>query len=87
MELIDLTTWDRALHYQIFRNSAQPQYCVSFELDITNFLTAMRKRGIPLPFPSSMPLRTVPTESKNSAAALWMASLLCLTGSTRPSRI
>ena len=40
MELIDLTTWDRALHYQIFRNSAQPQYCVSFELDITNFLTA-----------------------------------------------
>ncbi|WP_373263340.1 CatA-like O-acetyltransferase [Hungatella hathewayi] len=45
MELIDLTTWDRALHYQIFRNSAQPQYCVSFELDITNFLTAIREKG------------------------------------------
>lgn len=44
MELIDLTTWDRALHYQIFRNSAQPQYCVSFELDITNFLTAIREK-------------------------------------------
>ena len=86
MELIDLTTWDRALHYQIFRNSAQPQYCVSFELDITNFLTAMREKGYSFTF-SSMPLRTVPTESKNSAAALWMASLLCLTGSTRPSRI
>lgn len=87
MELIDLTTWDRALHYQIFRNSAQPQYCVSFELDITNFSPQSGKRGIPLPFPSSTPLRTVPTESKNSAAALWTASPLYLTGSTRPSRI
>lgn len=50
MELIDLTTWDRALHYQIFRNSAQPQYCVSFELDITNFLTAMREKGYSFTF-------------------------------------
>ena len=50
MELIDLTTWDRALHYQIFRNSAQPQYCVSFELDITNFLTAIREKGYSFTF-------------------------------------
>ena len=82
MELIDLTTWDRALHYQIFRNSAQPQYCVSFELDITNFLTAIREKGY-----SFTPLPDARTRSRRSAAALWTASLLCLTGSTRPSRI
>lgn len=45
MKKIDLTTWDRAMHYQIFRNSAQPQYCVTFELDITNFLTQIKARG------------------------------------------
>lgn len=43
MKKIDLTHWDRALHYQIFRNSVQPQYCVTFELDITYFLKTIKK--------------------------------------------
>ena len=34
----------------MFRNSAQPQYCVSFELDITNFLTKIRERGYSFTF-------------------------------------
>lgn len=42
MKKIDLSTWERNLHYQVFRNSVQPQYCVSFELDITNFLSKIR---------------------------------------------
>lgn len=42
MELIDLETWDRAMHYQVFRNSLQPQYCVTFDLDITHFLPKIK---------------------------------------------
>lgn len=44
MNKIDLTTWKRRLHYHIFRNSLQPQYCVSFELDITDFLKSIRRK-------------------------------------------
>ncbi len=44
MKRIDLDNWERRLHYQIFRNSVQPQYCVTFELDITHFLEVIRKR-------------------------------------------
>lgn len=50
MQEIDLTSWKRATHYQVFRNSAQPQYCVSFELDITNFLARIRERAYSFTF-------------------------------------
>lgn len=50
MKFIDLNTWDRAMHYQVFRNSVQPQYCVTFELDITNFLARIRERGYSFTF-------------------------------------
>lgn len=43
MEKINLENWERRLHYQIFRNSVQPQYCVTFELDITHFLEVIKK--------------------------------------------
>lgn len=51
MQEIDLTTWNRAMHCQIFRNSVQPQYCVTFELDITNFLKKSKNEAILLHFP------------------------------------
>lgn len=41
-KVIDETNWKRALHCQIFRNSIEPSYCVTFELDITNFLKKAR---------------------------------------------
>lgn len=44
MKKIDLSHWERTLHYQIFRNYVQPQYCVTFELDITHFLEVIRKQ-------------------------------------------
>lgn len=50
MREIDLATWNRAMHCQIFRNSVQPQYCVTFELDITNFLRRIKKRGYSFTF-------------------------------------
>lgn len=40
---IDMKTWKRAMHFQVFRNAIQPQYCVSFELDITNFLSKIKE--------------------------------------------
>lgn len=42
-EMIDETKWKRALHCQIFRGSIEPSYCVTFELDITNFLVKIRE--------------------------------------------
>ena len=50
MRKIDLAAWERNQHYQVFRNSVQPQYCVSFELDITNFLSKIRIKGYSFTF-------------------------------------
>ena len=47
---IDVPTWDRATHYEIFRSIPQPQYCVTFELDITQFLPRIRKKGYSFTF-------------------------------------
>ncbi len=41
---VDIQYWKRAVHCQVFRNSVQPHYCVSFELDITNFLPQIKSR-------------------------------------------
>ncbi|MBN7772322.1 CatA-like O-acetyltransferase [Clostridium aminobutyricum] len=45
--VIDEHNWKRALHCQIFRNSIEPSYCVTFELDITNFLAKIRAMKYP----------------------------------------
>jgi len=50
MQFIDLATWDRAMHYQVFKNSVQPQYCVTFDVDITNFLAKTKKYGYSFTF-------------------------------------
>lgn len=42
-EIIDLKTWKRTMHCQIFRQALQPQYCVSFELDITAFYKKIKE--------------------------------------------
>jgi chloramphenicol O-acetyltransferase type B len=41
-KVIDETKWKRRLHCAAFRNSIEPSYCVTFELDITNFLAKVR---------------------------------------------
>lgn len=43
--IIDEKNWKRALHCQIFRNSVEPAFCVSFELDITPFLKKVKEKG------------------------------------------
>lgn len=50
MKFIDVSTWDRAMHCEVFRNSVQPQYCVTFDLDITNFLAKIKKKNVSFTF-------------------------------------
>lgn len=43
-KVIDEKSWKRAIHCQVFRNSIEPQYCVSFELDISNFIKTVKEK-------------------------------------------
>ena len=42
-QVIDEQNWKRAMHCMVFRNSIEPAFCVTFELDITNFLNKIRE--------------------------------------------
>lgn len=41
-KVVDENNWKRAIHCQVFRNSIEPSYCVSLELDISHFLARVR---------------------------------------------
>ena len=43
--VVDEKCWDRAMHCMIFRNSIEPAFCVTFEVDITNFLQKIKKQN------------------------------------------
>lgn len=36
-QIIDESTWERATHCMVFRNSVEPAFCVTFEADVTAF--------------------------------------------------
>lgn len=36
-KIIDMEKWNRKLHCSLFRNSVQPNYCVTVDIDVTNF--------------------------------------------------
>ena len=38
------------MHYQVFRDIPQPQYCVTFDLDISHFLPKVREMGCSFTF-------------------------------------
>lgn len=44
-QIIDEKTWKRAMHCMLFRNSVEPAFCVTFEVDITNFLKEVKTKG------------------------------------------
>ena len=44
-EVIDEKEWKRAMHCAVFRDCIEPAFCVTFELDITNFLKKIRKQN------------------------------------------
>ena len=42
--IIDESTWERATHCMIFRNSVEPSFCVTFEADITEFRNKIKEQ-------------------------------------------
>ncbi|MCI8543106.1 MAG: chloramphenicol acetyltransferase [Lachnospiraceae bacterium] len=45
-EVIDESTWERAMHCMVFRNSIEPAFCVTFEPDITEFKKKVKEEGL-----------------------------------------
>ena len=45
-KVIDEKNWDRAVHCAAFRDCAEPMFCVTFELDVTNFLRRVREEKL-----------------------------------------
>ena len=45
-QVVDEETWPRKTHCEIFRNSVEPAFCVTFEADITGFRHAVKARGL-----------------------------------------
>lgn len=44
--VIDINNWKRAMHCMVFRNAVEPQYCISLELDVTNFCDYIKRRNL-----------------------------------------
>ena len=44
-QIIDQRNWKRATHCAIFRDSVEPSYCITWELDVTHFLQQVRAKG------------------------------------------
>ena len=44
-KIIDQKTWKRAMHCMVFRDSIEPAFCITFELDITNFLRRIKEEN------------------------------------------
>lgn len=45
-KIIDEKTWERAMHCMVFRNSIEPAFCVTFEVDITKFKHMVKAEGL-----------------------------------------
>lgn len=49
-QVIDEENWKRRIHCAVFRDSVEPSFCVSFELDITNFLQKTKQQQLSFTF-------------------------------------
>lgn len=45
-KIIDEINWERAMHCMVFRNIIEPQFCVTFEADITSFKEKVKRQGL-----------------------------------------
>ncbi len=48
-QVIDEKNWERAMHCMVFRESVEPAFCVTFEVDITNFRRKVKARNLSFP--------------------------------------
>ena len=44
--ILDFDNWKRKEYYLIYKNAVQPQYCVSFELDVSNFRKYTKRKNL-----------------------------------------
>lgn len=49
-KIIDQNTWKRAAHCAVFRNCVEPAFCVTLELDITEFYRKIKQEKLPFTF-------------------------------------
>ena len=45
-KIIDEKNWQRAAHCAIFRNCIEPNFCVTFEVDVTNFYRKVKEQNL-----------------------------------------
>lgn len=45
-KVIDENTWERAMHCMIFRNSVEPAFCVTFEVDVTGLKKYVKENNL-----------------------------------------
>lgn len=45
-KIIDENNWERAMHCMIFRNSVEPAFCVTFEVDVTAFRKYVKENNL-----------------------------------------
>ena len=45
-KIIDEKNWSRTIHCTIFRNCIEPSFCVTFEVDVTNFYNKVRTQHL-----------------------------------------
>lgn len=44
-QVIEEKTWERAMRCTIFRNSVEPAFCVTFEVDVAHFKQRVKEQG------------------------------------------
>lgn len=47
MEIINLDTWERVIHYKFFKRMDYPHYNICANINITNFLAKIQEKKIP----------------------------------------
>lgn len=45
-KIIDEKNWSRKIHCEIFRNYLEPNFCVTFEVDVTNFKNKIKEKNL-----------------------------------------
>ena len=45
-KVIDEKNWARKIHCAIFRNYVEPNFCVTFEVDVTNFYKKIKSQNL-----------------------------------------
>ena len=49
-KVIDESSWKRVMHCKIFRSCVEPAFCLTFEVDITNFLLKIKSQNLSFTF-------------------------------------